>query len=373
MADKFKFIRRGNKFAWENDTIRVEYSNPYIDCIGSTWSKCYDLKLLYSYQYNLKVCEKKYDGGRGIWSKLFAVRTGVEFDYAIEDLLKELNFFLQNPKPDSSWEKHRVDDKQWEYRLTKELWLCTDKYAITKRVRDKESSFEIYVGGAVEYWLAADNALGIYIPDLSISDLKQLKYCIKAFMAYTIENHNDNLRKQIATACNSYKYQNGKVYGYALKQNGTAVNYEIVEEMIVVGTEISSVDVIHFKGEHFYAETFTRCKVVEITQEEIAFNTGVRIPLNRMVYIFTEPSKEMLAYNVEQITEDFLSILNDVERAKFAKLSEDTLYIRYGKAIVERTWMFREEHGFVTPTQEDRRERIHDLVKKIIREIKERV
>lgn len=371
MNNNFRYVRRKNIFAWESDNIKVEYSVPWLDYVTGTYEKRFDLKMLFTYRYTLTVWEKNASSDKK-WKQLFRVRTGVEFEEAILHLWERLLFFMKNPKPDSMWEKHQVD-KVWEYHLQEKIWGYSDEYIIVKKVREKKEAYDVYVGREFENTEYGEaHSLGLWLSDLSINDLKEWKRCIEAFMEYSLEKHNQDLREDISVGCASYKYVNGKIYKYGASKDEKALDYNVIEEMFTVGDRISSGDFMHFEENNFYSESFSGQKIVELTSEEMIMDNGKRIPLGKIVYMYTNPTKEMLSYNKSQIIEEFVGILNEAELADFSLLSEDNLFTKYGKAITERTWMFREEHGFVTLTEENRHERIYEIVREIIHEIKYR-
>lgn len=372
MNNKFKYIRRENIFAWESDNIKVEYSDPWLDYSTGTYEKRFNLKTLFTYRYTLTVWEKNSSADKK-WNQLFQVRTGVEFEEAILHLWESLLFFMKNPKPDSLWEKHQVD-KVWEYQLQEKIWVYSDKYIITKKVREEKETYDVYVGREFEDRdFDEAHSLGIWLPDLSIHDLKEWKRCIEAFMEYSLDKHNRDLQEDINVGCASYKYVNGKIYEYSISWEEKIVDYNVIKGIFTVGDRIGSGEFMHFGENNFYSESFGGQTITEITPEEMIMDSGDRIPLGKIVHMYRNPTEEMLSYDKSQITEEFMGILNEAELADFATLSEDDLFTKYGQAIIGRTRMFREEHGFVTSTEENWRERIQEIVREIIHEIKYRV
>ena len=61
--------------------------------------------------------------------------------------------------------------------------------------------------------------------------------------------------------------------------------------------------------------------------------------------------------------DDFYAIMSDEEKAEFAETPIDALVEKWFSAVVDRTWIFRDEHEFRNPKK---------TTKKIIKKIKKK-
>lgn len=85
----------------------------------------------------------------------------------------------------------------------------------------------------------------------------------------------------------------------------------------------------------------------QIRHNTKALEEVVEIPLAALVYIWLDLSDSpKLHYNVDQCLADFLPLLSDDERQEFAAKEEPYLAQKWQNAVIDRTWMCREEHGF---------------------------
>ena len=64
------------------------------------------------------------------------------------------------------------------------------------------------------------------------------------------------------------------------------------------------------------------------------------------ILLNNEPTNEMLKYKEPDIAQEFLNILTEEEKEEFRIYSIDKLLMKYKMTIIDRTWMYREEHKF---------------------------
>ncbi len=370
MRMEYRFARKKNIFSWESDWIRLIFSEPRVYAHRSGYSKCRGQEDIVSTCYTLQVLEKRGSRGKERWMKAVDVTT---FDFpALETLLVILEYFLKAEKPDKQWSRFSAGDRKKLYSLTCNTggFYNEDFFEVTKniRFRPKREWYELYVGQAS----GIRSTRGMRIEDLSKNDIEQLKICIEEFLKYAIECYNTENRQTIDVCCAARCVVEGKLYTYAKNETYTAVNYATLNHIFIPGDYVSRGELMHFEEEDYYSETFGESAIIELTETELVLEDGSRLPLDRIVSMDVRPTEEMLHYNQVRITEDFLALMTNAEKADFAQMTEEELYLKYHQAIRNRTQMYREEHNF-PQTCEDLRENVHRIIRKIIHDIKKQV
>ena len=89
----------------------------------------------------------------------------------------------------------------------------------------------------------------------------------------------------------------------------------------------------------------------------------VKIPIETITYSNAIEPSAKLKFSKKQCVDDFYAIMSDEEKAEFAETPIDALIEKWFDAVANRTWTFRDEHGFRKPIK---------TTKKIIKKIKKR-
>ena len=134
----------------------------------------------------------------------------------------------------------------------------------------------------------------------------------------------------------------------------------------------------------FKSESYDNFTIIDITDDSIVVkggyirDTGKKedkeyiIPLSNLLEIFTDVSTEKLHYNVEEIADDWVSILNENEKKEFKTQKINKLYNKWREAIVDRTWMCRTEHHLPKLVEDKgNHENVYANVKEVIKIVKD--
>lgn len=356
---EFRFIREGDVFAWQNDSYRLAFSEPFIQPWNDENKKIYSEEEILFYYYNLDTYRK--NGAE--WEKISGIRA---FDFpAIFRLLEVVEYVLNyEPDDDIQPDKPSHDGVSEEYDTN--YWVREDYYSV-RSFKDVcgERHFEVYAGTSQKGIRALVNEWELY----------ELQKCAEAFVQFSIEHSNEFLNRRNNSYCASHKAKNGKLYEYEMDFSGDdiKIDYSSIEEIFIVGDKIEDIAVLVREGEHFYTDRGMHKVIAEITDEKLIFTDGSTARTDRIIHIFRDVSDEELAYDIQRVTEDFLSVLDDDEKADFAALSEDALFHKYGGAISGRTHLYRREHDLPMVVEgDDNHENVRETVRMIIRDIKRR-
>ena len=116
---------------------------------------------------------------------------------------------------------------------------------------------------------------------------------------------------------------------------------------------------------------YYKAKILKIESDNLILESGEVVTLDSIVYIMDEVIDEKLKYKENEIAQDFLSILSNEEKEEFKNCSIELLLNKYKEAIIDRTWMCRDEHEFdIDYTTGDRVDKVIAIVESIINIIK---
>ena len=375
----FKFVKRGMEYFWEDDVTRIKYSKPYIQ--GSDdYAFLKDEKGIMYYYYTTTLYMKNY---KEEWKEMCNV---VSYDFpCIFQLIDMLKMFIDGNIKDEDCQKIRYyDNKENEnighkYVLETEGFLCDDFYQlerIKKRRGEEENiNYNLYIG--LSQRTDTYMSFGTRIEYLKIEDLKELLKCAIEFVKYSLDVHNEETRQANKEWTSSMKVIGNKLFRF---------ENEKIRDMFIKNTKCSITRIIgDLDGYDFKSIEYVDCNLFDIQKDKIIINSGlyynqhnpqvieknIEIPINEIVYISEDVPNERLCYGFNEIVQDWIAILDENERKEFVINNVDILNNKWNDAIIDRTWMCRQEHNYENFNEEDYRlEKVRKLARKVIIEVK---
>lgn len=362
--NNFKFKRVNNKFRWESNFMVLEFSNPSIQGF-SDYTNLKDEKDIMYYYYTVKIFKKVIewdDNDKEIvkW-KLVGKRNASDFPSILE-LKWMLNYQIND---NTAINGQKIEYQSGEIRYSKtvatEGFACDDFYEITKIVDDNGEVINYVVYTGVTYDCNGDlNSNGIRTQYVYSKDIIELSKCVSDFIKYSLEGHN----KQNENYSESFDIKNNKIYEYLVDEN--SVNKNKVESIYAIGDNLDITTVIANEENDYHKIT-----ILKIEDKNIILNNGDIIDFNSIVYISNNPIDDVLKYNADEIAKEFISILANEEKEEFINSDMDLLLNKYKMAIIDRTWMCRDEHKFnIDYNIGDRVNMVTPIVKNVITIIK---
>lgn len=361
----FKFKQVDDTFRWESNFLVLEFSSPSIQGFSNFIHLTSENEIMY-YYYTVKIFKKvsewdDEDNEVVKWS-LISKRNTHDFPTILQ-LKWLLDYQL---KDNSSIDGQKIEYASGNVRYTKvmatEGFACDDFYEITKSVDEagNDERYIMYCGTTFDS--QGDlNSAGIRTPYVTRTDIEELLACVTSFVHYSLEEHN----KWVRLGAVSYEVKNEKIYEYGVV--GERIDKNIIESMYAIGDRLNIKTAVD-NQERDYDEVV----ITKIEGDQICLNTKQIIQGSSIVYISNEPTKEMLTYKEQDIATEFISILSNEEKEEFQQTSVENLVKKYKKAIIDRTWMCRDEHGFNMDYHTgDRVKAVTPIVKEVIRIIKE--
>lgn len=372
-----KYLRNEDIFSFQSENLKVEFSEPKIQAYDE-YGACTEEKDILYYYYNVSVQSKK-DNGR--WKILFSVNTYdfpeiLNFKAMLEIMLTELKI-EDYQKADCGeghiWYTYHLDSSP----------LCEDFYTITHSIlkEDDEIHHETYsvvVGRAMDY--SCSEVQSVNFGNLTKTDLEEIYECVKEFVQYSIEEAHRINTERNKQGLNAFKIKEGKLY--EMSSDGL----EILA-VYVPGDEIDEIKVLKgdIDSKDFSSRSFCRFKIDGITEDAIVLSSGYEdlrgkyrkitepeeIKLSVLLDLFDNVSDDKLQYNEEEIANDFILVLSEKEKEEFKIKSETLLFQRWKEAILNRTWMCRDEHNLPKRVENNgQHENVYASIKEIIKLIK---
>lgn len=365
----FRFIRKKNKFYWQNQTYRVEFSNPS----GQAFDDFGTIKniddIMYFY-YQMKVYRKAYnyiekETPNGIeeveneyWKLIGETHT---HDFPCVQQLEQMILSMLDTDTSIDGEKHEYRSGTVFY--SKHCWTegfaCDDFYELTKFTNQttNESYYVLYVGVS-SVSMGSLSSEGIRIPYVSESDIKKLLKCVREFFKYVVFRHNKLIYRNIEEAKNNYEIVENKLYQYFLISRGN-LNKNRLEHIYAIGDELDSLYEYVFEEDgSVSSKKHCYCFIRDFKGEKIVcenkhkYYDGEDLPkffevdVDKIAYICNSVPNEMLRYNQEQAAKEFYDILSNIEKLDFMVLSREELLSKYKEVIIGRTHLCRDEHNF---------------------------
>lgn len=339
LMNRFKFNKIDDKFQWESDFMVLEFSNPTIQSF-SDYTNIIDEKEIMYYYYTVKVFRKidKLDdnGNKVVKWELVSERNTHDFPCILE-LKWMLDYQLKdNTVVDGQKHEYQSGAVRYSKIIATEGFACDDFYEITKNVNSdcKDDKYIVYCGTTFDS--NGDlNSSGVRTPYVSRKDIESLFECASEFVQYSIDEHNRG-----NTNWNSrFEIKHNKVYEYNIDTDNVDKNK--VESIYAIGEVLDITTVVDNEQEEYYKVCMS-----SIDGKTILLNNGDKIAIDTIFYIINNVDDDKLRYKEDEIAQDFLSILSDEEKVEFKNNSVELLLSKYKMAIIDRTWMCRDEHEF---------------------------
>ena len=383
-----KFKREKNKFICEGFDFKIEYSKPMIQAHNEL-STIKSIKDILYYYYKLKVYKHQvvdyldeddpnYDETNDeIWKwKLVMERDIYDFP-GIFWFQNALNIISQ-PINKEDCQKIELRNNKYEYRysLTNVDFIANDDiYELTKIYHyNNNISFVLFIGGSWD--VQGDlNGCGIRCPYLNEADIMELKKCIDEFIKYSMELQTKDNWKYTKMCNDSFFVDGNKLYAYTRDYTHRKVYKSSLEEVFIENDTVLKdiYETIINEDKSFYHKKYNNVKIKEIKDEYIKLEDGTMIPIHNIQAIYDEfeNTEPRLYYNVEQIANDFISIMNDKEKEEFKIKDIQFLLNKYKDVIINRSWMCRDEHNFEKIIKDNNVKNAEIYVEQAIKRIKE--
>ncbi len=381
----FSFVRNKNKFNWESDDIRLVFSKPSIQA-HNDYVELKDEKGIMYYYYDVEIYKKiivdwdderedDEDGGAIYKWKLVTKRSMYDFPSILD--LKYIIDYIKKLDVKENGQKTilRNNDIIYSYRIDTTSFASEDLYEITKHERVAKDE-ESWVGEPIYYTFymgcsfdcqGDNNSEGIRINYLTKESIDELYKCVEGFVKYSIEHHNENVKKHNKISAKNKVYSDGLLYQYY--DYGDKKQLKKIEAFYIVS---DYVQVTYIEDEK---EIDIETQIKGLNERELITEKDVKIPLEKIVYITNRVENHKLVYNEEEVAKDFFEIMNSSLKKEFNENSIEYLLEKYDDAICDRTWMCREEHLFthkLNPEEYmDNMKKIKPCIEVVIRLIKE--
>ena len=363
----FKFYKTNkNKFRWEDDSMRLEFSNPSIQPYNE-YLKIKDNKDIMHYYYDVKIFKK-------INNKCELVCKRYTYDFpSIFQLQLILNYQLNNKVTKEDGQKIEYESGEVKYRRTLETedFACDDFYEITRidsEDDDNDNCFGYIVYCGTTYDFDGDlNSSGIRTPYVKENDIKELLKCVNEFIQYYIDENN----KEVENLKQLFQIIGNKLYEYEYDYKNNKINKDKINQIVAEGEKVSFTIV---SGEEQYE--YDNYTVIKIWNDSIKikdnYNDIKSIKIDEIRYFNSESTYDKLDYNIDEIVNDFISILNNNEKKEFKINNTYMLLNKWKYAIINRTAMCRDEHNFnIDYHTGDNVKAVEPIVIEVINKIKE--
>lgn len=375
--NKFKFIKDKNKFIWQNNSIKIQFSKPNIQAYPEFDTLDDDKKIMY-YYYNVKILKKvatykNIDEDKPIykWKTLTEINT---YDFPCIQQLKDIINYQINNNPTKNGQKIRYLDGDIKYKetLSTEGFACDDFYEISKYSDDKglENHYSIYFGCTLDIQSSMDNE-GIRINYIDEEEIKELLKCVNDFISFSINLYNKTITTYNKLHTKNKEIISGKIYEYTIEKN--KINKNKIENIFVIN-DFGNFTCVKKKNKKYETIEYEKMSIQKINKSSITLNNNIEIPINELLNIYDDIPKEKLNYNIDDITQDFIDILDDKEKEIFKKEKLENLIQKYKMPLINRTWMCRPEHKFdIDYDSGDSIDTINPIIKEVIINIKNNI
>lgn len=368
---KFKFIKKYNIFIWQNSSIKIEFSHPEIQALEDDFPIKNVKDILY-YYYTVKIYKSTYieepiymenenDNSKveheraKKWELVSEVHT---HDFpCITQLQWILNYLIDecDPIKDGQKNEYKNGTVTRTYTVRTEGWGCDDFYEIKKTVLEKWNEctnteryplYSLFVGCGIEDE-CPQSYNGINICHLTEGDIFELQKCVNSFIQYSINIHNNNLKKINLAYRNSLEIRDGRLYQYEIFYNYN--NEELIDafttkklEAIYIVGDCVNIDIMSIDNNgNNYTENYNSKKIIGFTQDTILFEDKkdkIEVNLKDITYIYNEPNEKDLHAKVNYIVNDFINAMSETDKNFFKTHDVDNMNYqlpnhRYGSGI----------------------------------------
>lgn len=360
---KYKFIRNNNEFIWTNDIIKLQFSKPLI----TRWNEFKPGNIkengIHHYFYEVKIFNKIYSGYPNNNDELMykwrtvSKRNTLDFP-KIEELQVLLNYILKlNPVKNGQKIKYIHDKIEYRETINTEGFACDDFYEITKITNDKglEPKYNLYMGCTFDF-VGDCNSTGIRIEYLTEEDVKELLKCVNSFIDFSIDESNKEIEKHNFVHKSGKEIINEQLIEYTIEDDLT-LNKNKIESIYIIGDTVN----IRTINEKYKNVVITN---INMDDNTICLDSTINLKINDIIYIFNQVPDSKVYYSINEIANDFYSILTEAQKEEFKNNEMKIVFDKYMNAIINRTWMNRYEHNFPCSVEESVKEIVNIINKK---------
>lgn len=368
------------KSTWIYDDVKVEFSEPSIQALESVVHAKSVKDILY-YYYTMTVYRRN---DKKKWKREF-ISYACDFQalLCVNGMAEEL---LKDDFDGGTWQKTQIPDSDgiiWYKKSIDTAGIINeDIYRLARTVRIDEDEkidwFTVDVGSGNDPRFApyTGGAAFVSFDMLKREDFMAFVNTVKDFIDKSIKAFNQEQDKNIQLEAGARVVKNGKLYEYKDRIEGIA-GCNKLESVYIPGDSLDF-KIKTKKDEKDIFVDFYNCKLVSVEDGFITVTDGyktcqqkpeslegqqVKIPVETITYSNAIEPSAKLKFSKKQCVDDFYAIMSDEEKAEFAETPIDALIEKWFDAVANRTWTFRDEHGFRNPIK---------TTKKIIKKIKKR-
>lgn len=369
-----------NKSSWIYDDVKVEFSEPSIQA-GESVVHAETAKDILYYYYTMTVYRRN---DKKKWKREF-ISYACDFQalLCVNGMAEEL---LKDDFDGGTWQKTQIPDSDgiiWYKKSIDTAGIINeDIYRLTRTVRIDEDEkidwFTVDVGSGNDPRFApyTGGAAFVSFDMLKREDFMAFVNTVKDFIDKSIKAFNKEQDKNIQLEAGARVVKNGKLYEYKDRIKGIS-RCNKLESVYIPGDSLDFKIKTKKDDKDIFVD-FHNCRLVSVEDGFITVTDGyktvhqkpeslegqqVRIPVETIMYSNAIEPSTKLRFSKKQCMDDFYAIMSDEEKAEFAETPIDALVEKWFGAVVDRTWTFRDEHGFRNPIK---------TTKKIIKKIKKR-
>ena len=368
------------KSTWIYDDVKVEFSEPSIQA-GESVVHAETAKDILYYYYTMTVYRRN---DKKKWKKEF-ISYACDFQalLCVNGMAEEL---LKDDFDGGTWQKTQIPDSDgiiWYKKSIDTAGIINeDIYRLARTVRIDEDEkldwFTVDVGSGNDPRFApyTGGAAFVSFDMLKREDFMAFVNTVKDFIDKSIKAFNQEQDKNIQLEAGARVVKNGKLYEYKDRIEGIA-RCNKLESVYLPGDSLDFKIKTKKDDKDIFVD-FHNCRLVSVEDGFITVTDGyktvhqkpeslegqqVRIPVETIMYSNAIEPSTKLRFSKKQCMDDFYAIMSDEEKAEFAETPIDALVEKWFGAVVDRTWIFRDEHGFRNPRK---------TTKKIIKKIKKK-
>ena len=368
------------KSTWIYDDVKVEFSEPSIQAWESVVHAKSVKDILY-YYYTMTVYRRN---DKKKWKREF-ISYACDFQalLCVNGMAEEL---LKDDFDGGTWQKTQIPDSDgiiWYKKSIDTAGIINeDIYRLARTVRIDEDEkldwFMVDVGSGNDPRFApyTGGAAFVSFDMLKREDFMAFVNTVKDFIDKSIKAFNQEQDKNIQLEAGARVVKNGKLYEYKDRIEGIA-RCNKLESVYIPGDSLDFKIKTQKDDKDIFVD-FHNCRLVSVEDGFITVTDGyktvhqkpeslkgqqVRIPVETIMYSNAIEPSTKLRFSKKQCMDDFYAIMSDEEKAEFAETPIDALVEKWFGAVVDRTWIFRDEHGFRNPRK---------TTKKIIKKIKKK-
>lgn len=368
------------KSTWIYDDVKVEFSEPSIQAWESVVHAKSVKDILY-YYYTMTVYRRN---DKKKWKREF-ISYACDFQalLCVNGMAEEL---LKDDFDGGTWQKTQIPDSDgiiWYKKSIDTAGIINeDIYRLARTVRIDEDEkldwFTVDVGSGNDPRFApyTGGAAFVSFDMLKREDFMAFVNTVKDFIDKSIKAFNQEQDKNIQLEAGARVVKNGKLYEYKDRIEGIA-RCNKLESVYIPGDSLDFKIKTQKDDKDIFVD-FHNCRLVSVEDGFITVTDGyktvhqkpeslkgqqVRIPVETIMYSNAIEPSTKLRFSKKQCMDDFYAIMSDEEKAEFAETPIDALVEKWFGAVVNRTWIFRDEHGFRNPRK---------TTKKIIKKIKKK-